>query len=282
MQFSDWRDCREEANKIYGQIVAIIERLTQGTVQGSQLVGADDESLVRFFFDILGQKSALLIFDNIDQYVDLETGRVIGTLQFVFRHALTARHKARFIVTCRPNLEYADDGFLEIRLPGLTLDDTMNLFQFRGVKITEEHVRSGIKTAFELTQGHALWLNLIATQVARMTATLDALIGDLRRSASSHLPNTMLRSIWKTLTDKQKTVLRCLAESPKPEPEERLAEYVSAILNWNQYRRAIRVLQNLNLVVIKRDETGRDTFELHPLIREFIKTNTHPRNAPGS
>jgi predicted MPP superfamily phosphohydrolase len=48
-EFSDWRDCREEANKIYTQIVAIIERLTQGRVRGSHLSGADDESLVRSF-----------------------------------------------------------------------------------------------------------------------------------------------------------------------------------------------------------------------------------------
>ena len=276
-EFSDWRDCREEANKIHSQLVAIIERLTQGAVRGSQLVGADDESLVRYLFEILGQKAAVFVFDNIDQYVDLETGRVLGVLQLVFRQALKTGHRARFIVTCRPTLQYEEDGFQEIRLPGLTQEDALRLFQLRGVQTTDERVYSGIKTAYELTQGHALWLNLIATQVARTAATLDALIRDLRRSTSSHLPNAMLRSIWRTLTDKQKSVLRCLAETPKPETEDRLAEFVADLLNWNQYRKAVRVLKTLNLVVIKPEPSGRDTLELHPLIREFIKTEYSPK-----
>ena len=87
----------------------------------------------------------------------------------------------------------------------------------------------------------------------------------------------MLRSIWRTLTDKQKVVLRCLAETPKAETEERLADYVTNLLNWNQYRRAVKTLKTLNLVVIKPVPGGPDTLELHPLIREFIKTEYSPK-----
>ena len=145
------------------------------------------------------------------------------------------------------------------------------------MQISDERIRAGIRTAHELTDGHALWLNLIATQVARTEATLEALIGDLRRSTASHLPNVMLRSIWRTLNDKQKAVLRCLAETPRAETEERLADYVTTFLNWNQYRRAVRALKTLNLVVVKPVPSGPDTLELHPLIREFIRTEYSPK-----
>jgi tetratricopeptide (TPR) repeat protein len=276
-EFSDWRDCREEGNQLHAQIVSIIERLTQGNVRGTQLVGADDESLIRYFFGIVGQRRALFVFDNVDQYVDLETGRAIGILNSIIKNALKAGHRAQFLFTCRPDLQYEEDGFQQIRLSGLTMKETETLFELRGVQIANERVRADIKIAHELTQGHALWLNLIATQVARMGATLGALIGDLRRSTASHLPNAMLRSIWRTLTDKQKVVLRCLAETPRAETEERLADYVANVLHWNQYRRAVKTLKTLNLVVIKPVPGGPDTLELHPLIREFIRTEYSPK-----
>jgi hypothetical protein len=275
--FSDWRDCREQGNQLHGQIVAIIERLTEGRVLGTQLVGSDDESLIRFFFEILAERRCLFVFDNIDQYVDLESGQAIGLLNSIIRHALKAGHRAHFILTCRPNLQYEEDGFQQIRLQGLTFAETEELFRLRGVQISNESIRAGIRTAHELTQGHALWLNLIATQVARTAATLNALIVELRRSTSSHLPNAMLRSVWGTLNDKQKAVLRCLAEAPRAETEDQLAEYASTFVNWNQYRRAVRVLKTLNLVVIKPVPGGPDTLELHPLIREFIRTEYTPK-----
>ena len=274
-EFSDWRDCREEANKIHTHIIAIIERLTNGAVRSKQLAGADDDSLVRYLFDVLDQKSAIFVFDNIDHYVDLETGQALGILNMLFRQALKAGHRARFLVTCRPSLRYEEDGFQQIRLPGLTLDDTKKLFALRGVQLIDER---GVQVAHDLAQGHALWLNLIATQVARTAATLDALIRDLRRSTSSHLPNAMLRSIWRTLTEKQKFVLRCLAETPRPESQERLADYLAGTLNWNQFRKAVKVLTTLNLIVIKPEPGAKDTIELHPLIREFIRTEYSPKD----
>jgi tetratricopeptide (TPR) repeat protein len=69
-----------------------------------------------------------------------------------------------------------------------------------------------------------------------------------------------------------------LAEAPKPESEERLGEYVASFLHWNQFRKAIRLLKTLNLVVIKPEPGGRDSLELHPLIREFIRSEYSPKD----
>jgi tetratricopeptide (TPR) repeat protein len=69
-----------------------------------------------------------------------------------------------------------------------------------------------------------------------------------------------------------------LAETPRPESEERLADYVAGSLHWNQFRKAIKLLKTLNLVVVKPEPGGRDTIELHPLIREFIRTEYSPKD----
>ena len=156
-EFVDWRDCREEGNKIHTQLISIIEGLTGGRVRGEQLAGTDDAALVRLFFEVLGKVRGLFVFDNIDHYVDLERGRATGALALLLDQALRGRHNARFIVTCRPTLQYEGDGFLQIRLSGLSLGEAERLFELRGVANSESDVKYGIREAHRLTEGHALW-----------------------------------------------------------------------------------------------------------------------------
>ncbi|MBI1894354.1 MAG: metallophosphoesterase [Candidatus Rokubacteria bacterium] len=267
----EWRDCREEGNKLQAQLISLISRLTYGQVGGAQLIGADTPYLVKLLFQHLGDRNILFVFDNIDRYVDVEARLPIDGMKVLMEHALRANHNSKFIFTCRPGIEYGDDRFDHIELPGLSVGEAEELFRLKGVDVKDERTKAEVGRVHDLTQGHPLWLTLIATQVARSSARLSDFIRDLARDRASGLPTDMLKSIWESLSDKQQALLRCLAEAVRPETEERLEKYVSDWLNWNQYSRALRTLKTLDLVVVKQPPHSTETLELHPLIKQFVR-----------
>ena len=221
--FWDWRDCREQSNTLHTQLTRIIERMTHGEVSVAQLSGTETTDVIKLLFKFLARKPAIIVLDNIDHYVDVTARRADGFMNILIEHALKVGHAARFIITCRPRMEYFDPNFVELALPGLTIHETRSLFEARGVLLTEQqgervHVR---------TRGHPLWLTLIATQISKNRANFDELITRIGDVPEAGLPKTMLMEIWKTLNAKQQTVLHYMAELLRPETEEKLGEYLS-------------------------------------------------------
>jgi len=270
LDFWDWRDCREEGDRFNTQISLIIERLTDGQTSAGDLDGLDTDALVETFMREAATKACLFVFDNVDHYIDLETLRPTSGLEVLFRKALTRNHKCRFIFTCRPNIKADDPGILPIALSdGLSEDETFLLFERRGVDAKSE--RALISDARSLTSGHPLWLNLIAVQVANDRISLPKILAAIRRGQGA-LPENTLDEIWKTLKDKQITILRTMAEMVRPETEERIAEFVRGRnIHYAQYFRHKGILIALNLIVVKPRQTEPDRFDLHPIIREYIK-----------
>ena len=80
----------------------------------------------------------------------------------------------------------------------------------------------------------------------------------------------ILDTIWQTLHDNQKTLLRVLAETVKAETEENIGKIVRSELNYNRYHKAMKRLKRLNLIVIKSFKDEQDQIELHPLVKEFV------------
>jgi len=275
----DWRDCREEADTLHTQLVAIIQRAT-GT-RSADLAGEQVESLVRNLFAVIGQRQFLFVFDNIDQYVDLEECKPIGGMRVLMDAALRIGHRSRFIFTCRPPLVYDDPSFLHLPLRGFSETETLSLFEKRDVSPTRPETRTLIVEAHVLTHGHPMWLNLIATQVSKNRASLGQLVSDIRRNVAGDLPIQLLRRIWKSLPDKQVYILRCLGEAIRPQTEERLEDMVASEVTRNQLARHLRALRLLDLVVAKATEAGPPTIELHPLIKQFVTTE-YPKAERGT
>ena len=271
IEFWDWRDCKEQANTLHTQLVSIVERLTGGRITGADLASYDTNAIVNVMFRNLNGRRAVFVFDNIDQYVDVARNAAIRGLHTIITTALQQGHDCRFIVTCRPRLSYPEPSFFELVLDGFTTEETRELFDRRNVVISPADVRHKIDAVHALTNGHPLWLNLIATQVARNKADLDRLVESIGHGSEADLPDRMLREIWKTVNPKQQYVLRTLAEAVRPEPEQRLAQYVSDELNFNQFSKALRVLKSLDLVVVKSSITEVETIELHPVVKEWIR-----------
>jgi tetratricopeptide (TPR) repeat protein len=268
----DWRDCREEGDKLHTQLVNILARVSAGRIRPSDVANESFESLVRSLFGALGSRRVLFVFDNVDQYIDLEEQKPVGGLRVLTEWALRANHRSRFIFTSRPQVKYEDGAFLRLPLRGFTDSETIDLFRARGVDTESPETLTLIRLAQNLTRGHPLWLNLVATQVSRNRAELADLVADIQRARPAELPTSLLRSIWSTLNPKQIYVLRCLAETVRPETEERLEEIVAPRMSRHQLTRHLRALKLLDLVVRKASDYGSDTLELHPLIRQFVRS----------
>ncbi|GIQ77824.1 hypothetical protein BraRD5C2_62740 [Bradyrhizobium sp. RD5-C2] len=158
---------------------------------------------------------------------------------------------------------------LTFSVSGLDVVATAQLFERRGA------VRSSIEIeeVHRFTGGHAFWLDLIAAQSAKKPAVFRGIL-DQMTSKSGTVPATVvsfLELIWRTLDENQKFVLQTMAEAVRPETAQTLGDYLAHQIRFNKVSRALRALRDQNLIVIKPSPPTDDLFDLHPLVREFIR-----------
>lgn len=67
----DWRDCKEQSDRIRTQVIEIIVRFSDGRVSADDLSESDDGELAEVLVDQTSDAQAVLVFDNVDSYVDL-------------------------------------------------------------------------------------------------------------------------------------------------------------------------------------------------------------------
>jgi hypothetical protein len=206
------------------------------------------KAMVDILMGLISRFKVLFVFDNCDHYVNLETRQLVGSADLLVEALLASTSGSRAVVTCRPSISYDRPDVLNCALEGLGLDACRSLFHERGASATPEQIHD----AHQLTEGHAFWLDLLAIQAAKRNPGRDlAMLLNELRSGSGPIPERTLSSIWTTLNDKQRTVLRAMAETLKPETELEIADYVRSRLNYNRVGTALRALRSLNLVVIK-------------------------------
>lgn len=263
-----WRDCKEESERFEGQIISIIEALSSGRVSGKELAQQSMESLASLFALQANGKRILLVFDNVDHYVDLEKGTLSGNAEEFLRAFVLHVSNCRLVFTCRPQLLYPGLDVLVQKIEGLDFSAAEQLFAKRKATATAAE----LSYAHSVTGGHAFWLDLIAAQVAKDPAVsrLEAIV-DRIRAGGGELPTATLSSIWQTLQERQKLVLRAMAETVRPETDEQVAKYLRGRLTFQQVMKALRSLRSLNLIVLKPRDGSADVFELHPLVREFVR-----------
>jgi tetratricopeptide (TPR) repeat protein len=265
--FFVWRDCKEEGERFENQLSSVIERLTDGQMSGQDLAKQTSKALVDILMGLIAGIQVLFVFDNCDHYVNLETRKLVGSADLLVEALLGSTSKSRVVFTCRPSISYDRPDVLNCPLEGLAINACHSLFIERGASATPEQ----IKEAHQLTEGHAFWLDLLAIQAAKRKPGRDLamLLGELR-SGSGPIPERTLNSIWTTLNDRERGVLRAMAETLKPETELEIGDYLRGQLNYNKVSKALRALRSLNLVVIKPRPNGPDFLELHPVLRHFI------------
>lgn len=264
----DWRDCKEEGDRIRTQIIAAIERMLLEKSIETSLDAVNDSDLVDIFIATSLSRNIVFVFDNVDHYIDLEKSVFIGILDTLVRRFNSSESKSRIIITCRPHVNYDLASAITLSIKGLSLEEAFELFEQRTG--SNQTPKPDIEAAHDMTAGHAFWLDLLAVQVARVPGvTLRNLIEDVRRGRGG-APD-VLSSIWKTLAERERVVLRVMAEAKRPETEEMIEKFISAELNYKNFKRAMKALIALNLIVVKPEKNAADLYDLHPLVRQFVK-----------
>jgi tetratricopeptide (TPR) repeat protein len=83
----------------------------------------------------------------------------------------------------------------------------------------------------------------------------------------------MFRALWKGLNNRQRIILRCMAEVTYPETADSIGNIVGSLIKSpNQFNRAFEGLKSLSLVVERGANSQGRNFDLHPLVRSFIRT----------
>lgn len=268
-----WRDCKEESERFETQLILLIERLSHRSVSAADISTQTIEVLTDLLIKHSGDKRILFVFDNVDHYVDLELSKMSGNVHRFIETFLKTPSRSQLFFTCRPSIHYENAAVLSLKLEGLNLEAAIELFTKRGAN--SDH--SEIEEAHRLTGGHAFWLDLLAAQVAKNPpiVSLRSLLDQIGGAAGA-LPTSTLDSIWKTLHERETLVLRALAETVRPETETQIGDYLRNRMNFNRVMRALRSLRSLNLIVVKYRAGAPDVLELHPLIRQYIRT-TFPK-----
>ena len=162
----DWRDCKEQSDRMRTQIIDIIERISLKELTSSKISGVTDEELVEIFVDITSNASTVFVLDNVDHYVELEARTYTGILDLLVRKFAAAKTNSRLLITCRPKISYGLTEAITFLLKGLSIDETYELFIKRAGK--EGFEKAEIDEAHSLTEGHAFWLDLMFAQVSRV------------------------------------------------------------------------------------------------------------------
>ena len=266
-EFWDWRDCREESDRLITQILRLVERLSGGETDARQIEVTDIRAVIGVLFRVLQDRKALIIFDNVDQYVDLETLRPVKGLEIFVSEIQARSHQSFFLFTCRPDIRVDESRAVRVSLSGLKEDQTRELIAALGVRKKDLHLA---KELHRTTDGHPLWVNLAAMQAVRHKDGLRGAL-DLISQGGATLPDTT-RTIWEMLNVQQRNVLRTMAELDRPEPESQLLEFLPMI-NPNRLNKALRTLKAFHLIEIRTQPEGEPLLGLHPIIREFVRTN---------
>lgn len=262
-----WRDCKEEAERFETQVVRIVVALSGNTFTFSTLSKLSSDELFTLFIKTLSDRHILFVFDNVDHYVDMEHERLVGSPACFVEKIIASRVQSKFLFTCRGNIRDTRHGTQSIRLVGLDLNSTIALFGKRSANSD----LTDIEFAHGVTEGHALWLDLLAAQVATHSEAPLRQILSSSSEGSRGIPMETLQSIWNMLREREQTVLRTLAECVRPTTEVELASFLEGQLNFNKVGRALSTLRSLNLIVVKSSGSIRDHIELHPVVKEFIK-----------
>ena len=266
-EFWDWRDCREESDRLSTQILRLIERLSDGATDASQIEHTDIRAVTGMLFRVLQDRKALLVFDNVDQYVDLETFGPVKGLDVLVSEAQARSHQSLFLFTCRPDVRVDESRAVRVPLAGLSEDETRELITACEVPKKDHHLAEELHRT---TEGHPLWVRLVTMQAVRHEDGLRGAL-DLIRQGGATLPDTTM-TIWGMLNEEQHNVLRTMAELDRPEPESQLLEFLPGI-NFNRVNRALKTLRSFHLIETRTQPGREPLLGLHPIIREFVRSN---------
>lgn len=271
-----WIDCRELEDTVHVKLLQLLEIISDGKECATLYQDEQLKDTVKRFIKHITRKRYLIVFDNVDAYINFESDELIGELKSVVENVLDNANRSVLIFTCRAPIYNAGANFRNIKLDGLTEPEGIQFFEKRGVKIRTDEDKAACKNLIKITKGHPWWLGLIAGQMIADNLSPEKYMeenGEDMRTHSSKL-NYFFQKIWNKLSETGKgkesqAIIFYLAESSRPLSIEDLSILLD--INYNQTSRLIRKLSNMSLLIEHDDKTyGEKVYHIHPLVRQFV------------
>jgi tetratricopeptide (TPR) repeat protein len=271
--FWDWRDCKEESDRFRTQLVSVISNFTDGQYRIDTFSDASVADISKAFFKLINGSSGIIVFDNVDQYVNINENLFASDISCFINEALRVDHGFLILFTCRPRVSYPSPRFREIYLRGFSIDESKMLFEQKVPGGLRNGLEEKVAKFHEFTDGHPLWLDIIASQVARKAESAEIILREMEAGQMDERAKSMLRSVWKSLNEDQKNVLRCMSEVNRSVGEEIIYNFIKEeIANFSRFSRVFRNLKAINLIVERTDvDSTARKYDLHPMVRGFIR-----------
>lgn len=221
-------------------------------------------------------KPRLLILDEFDKLLDLQTGRVlpdrpgIGEWIDIIN---SQKCTCRLLLTSRPfpraTLEYVPEYIQEYVVRGMEVVEGIELLRNLGVRGTEEELR----TAVALCDGHAFSLTLIASLVRNHSLSLATLFKDpdYVRLWQGDIAKNLLDSIYLQLDQVQRQLLLAFSIYREGAP----LEAVQAIANFNDEISTSQLLSELESLLTQHflRPTGQGRYQLHDIVANYAQSH---------
>lgn len=265
-----WCDCKDLEAPFHQKLLTLLEELTEESKE--KYAEENVRNTVRRFAYVLNSKNCLVVFDNIDAFVEKETCCFTGQVKALFDFLTTSLSNSLVVFTCRPQINDYHFTFLEVPVGGLSYTESLELAQTFGILGTriEENDLIHLHAA---TKGHALWLNLIFAQLRNQRLT-TANLDDMITAGSSMLDRHLLRSIWSNLSPNEKEMIWTIATFTRPPDIDKIER--ASDMTYQKCSRIIRSLIRLRMIV-EINAKGAILYDLHPIIRIKAREECKPQ-----
>jgi len=273
-----WVDCRELPNTMHVKLLSLLESITGGEESATAYRDEQLSDTIKRFFKHISEERILIVFDNVDAYVNLESEELVGELSDFVEIALTQQHNSLLILTCRTPIYDSRANFRTIKLDGLKEPEGIEFLRNRGVEITGVEDEIACKQIIRITKGHPWWLGLIAGQMVSRNMSPQEYLDENRDDilARDSQVEKFFGAIWEKLNTATgrvaQNIIRFLSETARPLSVEDLSLLLGD--NFKNTNKAVKTLMNLNLLIAHGErETQSKFYQVHPLVREFVHSN---------
>jgi tetratricopeptide (TPR) repeat protein len=261
-----WCDCKELETTFHERLIVLLEEISEGRETRQKYSDENIGDTILRFIGHLHRQECLVVFDNLDAFVDKDSFSFIDGVRFLFDQITEKLSRSMVIFTCRAPIHDFHPSFLEIPIVGLSFTECGELAAHLNIEISEQLLRA----IYDSTKGHALWLNLIFGQIRSGRISPDRIQNVISTSSqiTADLDVRLLRSIWDTLNQKEKEIIWVISTFARPKPVEYI-ERASGI----SYKKCVKMLRNLVALRLATeiDSEGTTLFDLHPIIRAKAK-----------
>ena len=267
-----WVDCRELQDTMHVKLLQLLEKLTGGKDTVQRYKDETVHETIQRFYGFVKSQPTLIIFDNVDAYVDLDNSELTGELSELVQVMLTREHKSMIILTCRIPIYDSNACFGSVKLDGLKEPDAIHYFKQRGMNLEQDEDDKACKEIIRVTKGHPWWIGLIIGQMQLEKVSISNYLSvhkDDLLTKGSQVEN-YFDSIWKTIGEIKENyhkIIRHLVESVNPLTVDEISRLLQN--SYNQTNKAINKLYRWNLL-IRHEGAGSPKYQVHPLVREYI------------